>query len=188
MRDLIKFSHLLRLKEITRMTRVSDRRESPAEHTWAALVLADFLLDRVKGPIDRHRVFELLLYHDVVEIEAGDTFELGGQSVEQQTAKERSALELLRGKLPGRTWETCVSAYGEYEKYETVESKFAQAVDKLEPMLNQLGYRGEWRKYGYSVKVLEEKKRPFMEPFPELLELYDEFVEHLRENDYVDEG
>ena len=188
MRDLIRFSHLLKLKEITRMTRVSDRRESPAEHTWAALVLADFLLDRVKGTIDRHRVFELLLYHDVVEIEAGDTFELGGQSLEQQTEKERFGLELLREKLPRRTWDTCVSAYDEYERYETVESKFAQAVDKLEPMVNQLGYRGEWRKYGYTAKVLGEKKRPFMEPFPELLELYEGFVAYLRENDYVDEA
>jgi putative hydrolase of HD superfamily len=188
MRDLIRFSHLLRLKEVTRMTRVSDRRESPAEHTWAALILADFLLGRVKSPIDRHRVHELLLYHDVVEIEAGDTFELGGQSVEQQTEKERSALELLRAKLPGETWNTCVSAYGEYERYETVESKFAQAVDKLEPMVNQLSYREEWRKYGYTVRVLEEKKRPFMEPFPEMLELYEAFIEYLRKNGYVEEG
>jgi putative hydrolase of HD superfamily len=188
MRDLIRFSHLLRLKEVSRMTRVSDRRESPAEHTWSALVLADFLLGRVKAPVDRHRVFELLLYHDVVEIEAGDTFELGGESAERQEERERSALASMRGTLPADTWRTCASAYEEYRRYETVESRFAQAVDKLEPMINQLSYRGEWRKYGYTVKALGEKKRPFMAPFPELLELYESFIEYLRRNDYVDEG
>lgn len=169
------------------MTRVRGRRESPAEHTWAALVLADFLMDRYAFRLKRERVIELILYHDVVEIEAGDTFELSGESPDGQANREKLALELLEDKLPFDTWRRCVSAYKEYERRETIESKFAQAVDKLEPMLNQLSHKGEWRKYGYTARVLEEKKRRFMEPFPELLELYDGFIDHLLRNSYIDE-
>lgn len=73
MEDLDGIRYLYRLKEIERLNSVGSRRESAAEHSWSCLVLADYFMSRSDTGLDRLRVYELLVYHDVIELEAGDT-------------------------------------------------------------------------------------------------------------------
>src|SRR3989338_3903155 len=73
MDEIHRFRILNRLKSIHRLNSVGDRKESSAEHSWSCLLLADFFLSKNDYGLDRLKVYELLMYHDVVEIEAGDT-------------------------------------------------------------------------------------------------------------------
>jgi putative hydrolase of HD superfamily len=184
MEELYKLKHFCKLKEISRVTKVKDRSESPAEHTWSSIVLAIYFLKKLNVELDESRVFKLLLYHDVVEIESGDTFELDTESTEVEKKEKRAFIELLK-KIPSELTQEYSEAFTEYIQYNTPESKFAHAIDRLEPMVHQLDYKSSWKYYGYTEKVLREKKRRYMEPFPELLEFYDRFIQHLKDNEYI---
>jgi Zn-dependent M32 family carboxypeptidase len=89
------------LKNVERTARVGQRRESPAEHTWSALILADYVLSMMKNStLNRLKVYELLLYHDVVEIEAGDVNLLDEQNRKHKAEREKEAAHILKKHLP----------------------------------------------------------------------------------------
>ena len=186
MEGLQQFRHLLGLKDVMRETEVRGRKESPAEHSWSALVLADYILSRTDIDVDRGRVFQLLLYHDVVEIEAGDTFELNDVTEAEQAEKEQAGMAILMDKLPREIAAVYGDYFKEFEECSTPEARFAVAIDKLEPMIHQLDHKEDWRKYGYTVAVLNQRKGRYMEPFPELKGIYDSFIDYLVREDYVD--
>jgi putative hydrolase of HD superfamily len=187
MEELYKLKHFCKLKEVSRVTKVKNRSESPAEHTWSSIILAAYFLKKLHVKLDESRVFKLLLYHDVVEIESGDTFELDTDRIET-AKKEKEAFTELLEKIPSELQQECNEAFSEYVQYDTPESKFAHAIDRLEPMIHQLDYKPSWKYYGYTEKVLREKKRRYMEPFPELLEFYDRFIQYLKDNNYIISG
>ena len=103
MDELLKLHDLYLLKEVERKTTVKERFESSAEHTYSCFILADYFLDLMGEKLDRGRVMQLLLYHDMVEIYAGDTFILDDTGRAEKKAKEHQALEVLKKKLPRQT-------------------------------------------------------------------------------------
>ncbi|UCB46734.1 MAG: HD domain-containing protein [Spirochaetota bacterium] len=184
MKELYKLKQFCKLKEISRVTKVKNRSESPAEHTWSSIILATYFLKKLDIKLDESRVFKLLLYHDVVEIESGDTFELDTESADVEEKERKAFAEVLK-RIPAELTQEYSEAFSEYLEYNTPESKFAHAIDRLEPMVHQLDYKSSWKYYGYTEKVLSEKKRKYMEPFPELLEFYDKFIKYLKDNNYI---
>ena len=92
MDELLKLHDLYLLKEVERKTTVKERFESSAEHTYSCFILADYFLDLMGEKLDRGRVMQLLLYHDMVEIYAGDTFILDDTGRAEKKAKEHQAL------------------------------------------------------------------------------------------------
>jgi len=188
MDEIEKFRVLTRLKNTYRITSVGHRKESTAEHTWSTLVLADFLLSKVTTKLDKLRVFELLMYHDVVEIEAGDTALRPGKHAGDQLGKkdrERRAAERLREKLPPEIAHTFMERFEEFEERTTPEAQFAKAIDHLDAVINQMDHPEDWG--GWTRAFYVEKKRPYFEPFPELLKFFDELMDHLEKEGYFDQ-
>jgi putative hydrolase of HD superfamily len=143
-----------RLKGVERRNRLADgsRRENTAEHSWhlgiAALVLAPFATE----PVDVGTAVAMALVHDIVEIDAGDTFaydEAEGAATKQ--AREEEAADRLFGLLPAATGQRFRALWDEYERGDTAEARFVMAIDRMAPMLLNLAEGAStWREYGIS--------------------------------------
>lgn len=185
MEEVKRIQHLLRLKETTRLTRVLERSESSAEHTWSCMIFAEHFLGRMNGEIDRTKVLRLLLYHDLVEIETGDIPELDHARRYRKQEVERNGFNELQRKLPPKLALEYRELFEEFEAGETMEARFARAIDKLEPMIHQLDHKPDWKRYGYTEEILLQTKGRYMEPFPALHQFYQELIAYLKENDYI---
>ncbi|MDE5956475.1 MAG: HD domain-containing protein, partial [Bacteroidales bacterium] len=140
-------------KNILRQTHLSGggRRENDAEHAWHMAVMAYLLKDYANEKVDIARVMIMCLIHDVVEIEAGDTYAYDEEGLKTQKAREDAAKEHLFGMLPDDQKEELTAIFDEFEAYETPESKFAHAMDNLQPlMLNNSNGGADWREHGVS--------------------------------------
>ncbi|WP_448601905.1 HD domain-containing protein [Thermoleptolyngbya sp.] len=137
-----------KLKGILRQTLLTDasRRENSAEHSWHLALMAIALAEYAPAPIDLSRVVQMLLLHDLVEIDAGDTFAFDVQANQNKAEREQAAADRLFGLLPpdlGRPLRAC---WEEFEASETVEAQFAHALDRLQPFLHNLQTEGgTWR-------------------------------------------
>lgn len=185
--DILKYKLLNGLKSVNRSAIVGSRRESPAEHSWGCLMLADFFLSRMdlkKRKINRLHVYELLMYHDVVEILAGDA-QLHPENVDATKNKdvgEQEAAKLLRERLPVPLGEKFFVLFQEFEDQKTVESRFAKAIDKTEAVIHELDYKERWK--GWTPEFLIKVKGPFVEEFPELKKAFYELLEYEKREGY----
>ncbi len=182
MEDVHKFRLVNKLKQVYRMSSLPGRKESAAEHSWACIVLADFLLPRISRKLDRLKVFELLLYHDVVEVYAGDVAVHPGVGSDGKQERELLAAKRLKEDLPKSINNKFFSLFEEFEKQESWEARFARAVDALEPVIHELDYKDDWKVW--SEKFLREKKESYFRDFPELRELFEDIIVFVKENDY----
>lgn len=138
-----------RLKEVLRQTMLleSGRRENSAEHSWHVALLAITLHEYTNAPIDLLHVVKMLLVHDIVEIDAGDTFAFGDQS--HKAADEEAAALRIFGLLPDDQCEEFIALWREFDARATSEARFANAMDRLMPALhNYNGGGGTWRAHG----------------------------------------
>lgn len=125
------------------------RRENDAEHAWHLALMARLLADYAREAIDIDRVIEMLLVHDLVEIDAGDTFIYDTVAREQQAEKERAAADRIFGLLPSDQAAALRASWEEFEARQTPEAKFAFALDRLQPLLLNFHTQGHaWRKHG----------------------------------------
>src|SRR5581483_6915023 len=139
-----------RLKSVDRGSRIADgsRRENTAEHSWHLALFAVVLREWAVGPVELSRVIEMLILHDLIEIECGDTplFDAAGSAT--QAARERAAADQIFGVLPPDQRATLRSLWEEFESAETPDAKFAKALDRLQPiLLNHAVGGGTWTHY-----------------------------------------
>lgn len=185
MEDIDKLKTVFKLKEVHRVGPVQNRKESSAEHSWGSMVIADYFLERSNlQKINRERVMELLLYHDLVEIEAGDTDFNDDEAQKSKKEKEKKGFVALSSKLPLLLAERYKKLHEEYENINTIESKFAHAVDKIEPVLHALNYKKDWLEKGYAEELIISKKIKYIEPFPELVEFFKQLIKYLKDNGF----
>jgi len=140
-----------RLKSVLRRTPLLDRsrRENTAEHSWQIALMAVLLAEHADPPVDINRVVIMLLVHDLVEIDAGDTFIYDEEALATKTARELAAAEGIFGLLPGDQGKHLRALWEEFEAHETPEARFANAIDRLQPLLNNYFTGGEtWREPG----------------------------------------
>lgn len=181
--EINKFRIFNKLKSIYRFNSVDNRKESSAEHSWSCLILADYFLTSMKDHnLDRMKVYELLMYHDVVEIEAGDSPLLPGTSRENKKEKEEMAARILSKKLPGSLQEKYMLLFDEFEEQETKEAMFAKAIDALDSQIHELDYKEDWE--GWTKEFLVNQKRDLLLEFPELLKVFDELIDYLDREGY----
>lgn len=150
--QLTFLKELDKLKAVYRRTRVkpdNNRQENSAEHSWHIAIQAMTMVEYAEEPVDVFRVIKMLLIHDIVEIDAGDTFafaeisELSGQG-----AKEVLAAERLFGLLPDDQAEEMKALWLEFEAVETPDARFAKAMDCLLPVIqNMESDGGTWATY-----------------------------------------
>ncbi|MGG6296494.1 HD domain-containing protein [Leptolyngbya sp. AN02str] len=151
-----------RLKHIIRRTLLLDgsRRENSAEHSWHLAMMAIALAEYAPQPIDIARVIRLVLVHDVVEIDAGDTFCYDVAANEDKAEREQLAAERIFGLLPDNITHEFRALWDEFEAAETPEAQFARALDCLQPLLHNYHTEGgTWRLYGVTRdRVLQRMK------------------------------
>lgn len=140
-----------RLKGIVRRSWVlgGQRRENSAEHSWHVALMALLLCEHADLPIDPGRVVSILLVHDLVEIDAGDTFIYDVSARRTKATKERCAAERIFGILPADDAARLREFWEEYEARATAEAKMAHAVDRLMPLLHNFHTQGRaWQEHG----------------------------------------
>ncbi len=124
------------------------------------------------------------MYHDVVEIESGDTPLHPDIKIVGKKEREKEAVELLKETLPSPLNNKFVKLFHEFEEQETSEAKFAKAIDVLDAEIHELDHKKDWK--GWTKEFLLEKKLKFFEDFPELKKSFNKIVEYLTENNYFD--
>ncbi|MBQ3850031.1 MAG: HD domain-containing protein [Clostridia bacterium] len=140
-------------KSIFRQTHLSGhgRNENDAEHSWHMAVMAYLLREYSNEPIDISRVMLMCLIHDIVEIDAGDTYAFDENGKKTQKAREDAAKERLFSILPDDQRAELTALFDEFTAYETPESKFAHAMDNLQPLiLNNSNGGNDWKEHGVS--------------------------------------
>jgi putative hydrolases of HD superfamily len=179
--DRIRFVvELDRLKEVLRRTVVTDgtRRENTAEHSWHVAMMALVLADTADEPVDPMRVARLLLVHDIVEIDAGDTFVYDADGQETKSARERAAAERLFGLLPDGQGHELRACWFEFEDGTTVEARFARALDRLQPLLLNHASAGQaWREHGVTADQVRAVNAAIEDGSPALWKLAQHLID-----------
>jgi len=144
-----------RLKAVYRQVMVksdNNRRENSAEHSWHIAMMAQTLHVYAAEPVNVARVTTMLLIHDIVEIDAGDTFAFAAKAeLDAQEAKELEAANRIFGLLPKAQYQEMLTLWTEFEAAETNDAKFAKAMDRVLPLLqNMKNDGGSWVKHNVS--------------------------------------
>lgn len=168
--DLLKqvafIKEIDKLKYIQRKTKLfnSDRPENDAEHSWHLAMMTIVLAEHSDKPIDVLKVVKMVLIHDIVEIDAGDTFIYDSAKNHTNTDEELIAAKRIFGLLPAAQAEEFIAIWEEFEAGESDEAKFAKAMDRLEPLLqNTSNNGGTWREFDVPYQKVYEKKKAIKE-------------------------
>lgn len=141
-----------KLKKILRRTPLLDRsrQENSAEHSWHIALIVMVLAEYAdEDPLDLLQVIKLLLAHDLVEIDAGDTYCYDESGVQDQNKREKKAADRIFNILPEDQAESFRALWDEYEDRSTPESRFANALDRFQPLLHNYFTEGHsWRQHG----------------------------------------
>ena len=151
MRKQIEFALLMdKQKNIFRQNHLADnsRRENDAEHAWHMAVMAYLFREYANEDIDISKVILMCLIHDVVEIEAGDTYAYDEEAKKSQREREDIAKKYIFGMLPSDQGRELESLFDEFEAQETAEARFAKAMDNLQPvLLHEANGGGDWKEH-----------------------------------------
>ena len=152
-----------RMKSVMRQTLLADssRRESDAEHSFSLAMFAMLLAEHAEEEIDVNRVIRMVLVHDLIEIYAGDTFCYDQKGNEDKEAREKEAADKLYAKLPEDQAAEYRALWEEFDRMDTPDSRYAAALDRIQPMLNNYLTNGHTWKLG-NVTSAQVYKR--MEP------------------------
>jgi putative hydrolase of HD superfamily len=158
----VEFIHEIdKVKYILRKTRLfnSQRNENDAEHSWHLAIMALILAEHANEPVDILKVVKMLLIHDVVEIDAGDIFLYDAVLNHTNTLAEQKAAERIFGLLSDDQAKEYIAIWEEFEESKTPEAKFARAMDRLEPLFQNLSNGGgTWQEFNVSYEKVIEKK------------------------------
>jgi putative hydrolase of HD superfamily len=152
------------LKRVDRMTRLiqrsgeASRRENSAEHSWHLALMAMMLVEHANEPVDLARVLQMILVHDIVEIDAGDTFVYDAAAMVGKAEREEQAAERFFGMLPDDQKAEVLALWHEFEARETPEAKYASALDRLAGMLpNAANNGGTWNEHQVTVEQVTRR-------------------------------
>ena len=149
-----------KVKDIFRQNYLAagNRRENDAEHSWHIALMAILLKEYTKDEVDVSRVMTMLLIHDLVEIDAGDTYAYDAEGALSKRDRELEAADRIFGILPQDQKEYFRGLWDEFEEYETSDAKYAHLLDRLQPLLLNAASGGiSWAEHG--VKKSQIKKR-----------------------------
>lgn len=166
-------------KNIFRQTHLSGhgRNENDAEHAWHMAIMAYLLQEYSNEKIDVARVMLMCLIHDVVEIDAGDTYAYDAEGLKTQKAREEAAKERLYSMLPEDQKADLTAIFDEFEERKTSEAKFARALDNLQPLLlNNSNDGGDWRNHDVTVEKVYERQSRTREGSEKLFEVTDKIL------------
>lgn len=152
-----------RLKSVSRQSPLLDRsrRENSAEHSWHLAMYGLLLHDLAGSSVDPARVIQMLLIHDIVEVDAGDTPFHADVPREEQAEREARAAERLFGLLPGEQGDALLALWREFEAAETADAAFAKALDRVQPLVtNAYAGGGTWNASRLTLEEVLERYGP----------------------------
>lgn len=167
-------------KNIFRQTHLSGhgRNENDAEHAWHMAIMAYILKEYSNEPIDIARVMLMCLIHDIVEIDAGDTYAYDAENLKTQKAREDAAKDRIFSLLPKEQKEELIQLFDEFEAFQTAESKFAHAMDNLQPlMLNNSNGGGDWKEHNVSAAQVYGRQKKTRLGSEKLFEVIDQVLQ-----------
>lgn len=140
-----------KVKRVLRQNYLADgnRKENDAEHSWHIALMAVLLKEYAEEPVDVLKVMTMVLIHDLVEIDAGDTYAYDTEAAKSKTERELKAAGRIFGLLPEDQEEYFRSLWDEFEAYETADAKYAHLLDNFQPLLlNDASGGISWREHG----------------------------------------
>ena len=173
-----------KVKNIFRQTYLADgeRKENDAEHSWHLAMMAVLLQEHMKEKADLAKVMTMVLIHDLVEIDAGDTYAYDEKGARTKREREVKAADRIFGLLPEDQGAYFRELWEEFEAYETPEAKFAHPLDNFQPLLlNDASGGKSWKEHG--VHRAQPMKRNERIPetsetvWEKMLEIFDKHVE-----------
>lgn len=180
-----------RLKGVLRQNALADgsRRENSAEHSWHVAMLALTLAEHAASPVDVGHTIRLLLVHDLVEIDAGDTFAYDAQGASTQRQREQAACERIFGLLPSAQAHVFRALWEEFDAGQTPEARYALAVDRLMPMIhNALTEGSAWRANGVIAPQVRHRAESITRGAPKLGALAHRLIEASVKAGYLPES
>ncbi len=160
-----------KLKLVLRQTLLTDssRRENSAEHSWHLATMAAVLAEYAERPVDLPRVIRMLLVHDIVEIDAGDTFAFDSIGNVSKAERESKAAERIFGLLPADQKTDLLELWCEFEACATADAQFANAIDRLQPFLNNSRTEGgTWRIHNVARSQVLRRLEPIRLHLPKI--------------------
>lgn len=202
--DKSKFNNFLQILELYKLKQIPrnssnhyddekdgmsyQRRETTAEHVYSCLRLSDFFLSTESefSNLDRLRVYELIMYHDDVEIITRDTGISERKKRERKEEQETAAVSILYRRLPTGLDQKLLDLDGEYRLKVTDESKFANAVDKMDSLVHEFQYPLDWGPKGFDEKNVRNWFQPAFEYSFTFMKYFETTIQYLDSHGYFD--
>ncbi len=167
-------------KNILRQTHLSGhgRRENDAEHAWHMAIMAYLLKEYANEEVDIAKVMLMCLIHDIVEIDAGDTYAYDAEGLKTQKVREEAAKERIFSLLPNEQKEELIALFDEFEAFESAESKFAHSMDNLQPLLlNDSNGGADWKAHEVCAKQVYGRQEKTKLGSEKLYEITDRLIQ-----------
>ncbi len=163
-----------------------DRKENSAEHSWHLAMMAMALVEHANEPVALARVIKMVLIHDIVEVDAGDTYCYDTEGSAEKEEKERGAAERLFGLLPPDQGSELRALWEEFEARQTPDAKFAAALDRLMPLMHNYHTQGRaWLEHGIHRTQVIERNSPIGEGSTKLWEIAESLIDDAVEKGYL---
>ena len=177
-----------KMKNLYRQTYVlhEDRKENDAEHSWHIAMMAFLLADYAEPDTDIFKVMKMLIVHDVVEIDAGDTYCYDYEGYKSKAEREEKAGQRIFGILPEEQKNEFYSLWREFEDGLTSEAQFAGLLDRLQPIILNYSKNGiSWQEHAVKAEQVRDRTRQFADVSPELYGLIDKIVNDATQKGYL---
>ena len=169
-----------KVKKIVRQTYLSDasRKENDAEHSWHLALMAVLLKEYSNEEVDLAKVIPMVLIHDLVEIDAGDTYAYDEAGAKTKRERETKAADRIFGLLPSNQGTWLRELWEEFEAYETAEAKFAHVLDNAQPLLlNDASNGRSWAEHGVHKSQIYKRNEHTSEGSREIWEYMKKLVD-----------
>ncbi len=177
-----------KLKTILRQTLLTDqsRRENSAEHSWHLAIMAGLLQEYSTSAVDVNKVVRMVLVHDLVEIDAGDTFAYDAVGLADKEERERRAADRIFGLLPAEQCREVRALWDEFEAVATPEAQYANALDRLQPCLHNANTNGgTWRNHSVSKDKVMKRMEPVKLYLPKIWPTVEAIVNRAADNGWI---
>ena len=167
-------------KEIYRQTHLKGykRQENDAEHAWHMAIMIYLLKEYANEEFDVAKAMTMALIHDIVEIDAGDTYAYDEEGLKSKKDREDMAKERIFAFLPEDQKKELIDLFDEFEEYQTPESKFAHAMDNLQPLiLNNSNGGGDWRAHKVTAEQVYKRQSKTRLGSEKLFEITDKLLQ-----------
>ena len=180
-----------KVKNIMRQTYLADgkRKENDAEHSWHLALMAVLLKEYAPEEVNLSRVIPMVLIHDLVEIDAGDTYAYDAEGAKTKRAREVAAADRIFGMLPEDQGGYFRELWDEFEAYESDDAKFAHLLDNFQPLLLNHESNGKsWTEHHVKKSQIYKRNEKIKETSPEVWEWMKQIVEeHIALGHVIDE-